>query len=443
MSKGKIAVIGANQGGLVFAKFACDYGFDVTIYEACAKDKVSYNWTDDCEFRVFEELGFGMPPKNVWYRKKNWTFVPPRKEVEVPLHIPEKDLDLSCFRRPLNNWLEGYALKAGAKINYSTPVKEAIVEDGKVVGIKLNNGKKVKADLVVDIGGVDSQVRRRLPKKLGIQNEVSDEDKFYVRRTYFNIPKGTELPTATNKVYLKHLNELGISWCILGENKDEADVLIGRLGKLPDKVHDNALSDLKKDNPIIGDKVLNGGQLLAIPVRHPLPCLIADGYVILGDAACMTIPMLGSGMASSMRAGKILADVINKPKGGKRFSKANLYRYQYRFMTKIGCRHAGVDLMKNWLLDSPEGAVDFLFGKGVVGETVLRQGAEGRMVMMSPKELVLAGVRGATKPFLLIKLVLLIVNMYRAFFFVKLRMPKEYDKRDFKKWQKKYEKIYK
>ncbi|MBR5015781.1 MAG: hypothetical protein IKX52_03075, partial [Clostridia bacterium] len=61
----------------------------------------------------------------------------------------------------------------------------------------------------------------------------------------------------------------------------------------------------------------------------------------------------------------------------------------------------------------------------------------------SPKELVLAGVRGATKPLLLIKLVLLIVNMYRAFFFVKLRMPKEYDKRAFKKWQKKYEKIYK
>ena len=43
----------------------------------------------------------------------------------------------------------------------------------------------------------------------------------------------------------------------------------------------------------------------------------------------------------------------------------------------------------------------------------------------------------------LIKLVLLIVNMYRAFFFVKLRMPKKYNKRKFNKWQKKYEGLYK
>ena len=50
--------------------------------------------------------------------------------------------------------------------------------------------------------------------------------------------------------------------------------------------------------------------MTSIPVRQPLAVMIADGYAAIGDSAFMAIPINGSGIGCSMRAGKMLADAV-------------------------------------------------------------------------------------------------------------------------------------
>lgn len=438
----EIIVVGANQTGLIFATFARENGFDVTVYEAKKQDDVAYDWTDDMVEETFYEVGIPLPPKEIYTRKRNWTFVPPEKGVNVQMDLPEDQLDMAIYRRPFNAWLLKRAEDAGVKVHYETPVKRAIADGNRVIGVELENGEVLSAGLVVDCGGVNSHVRQSLPKTLKITTDIDKNDTFIVRRTFFNRPENTARPVYTNRAYLKHINERGISWCTLSHDEKSADVLIGRVGEMSDKTYENALADIRRDNEIVGDEIITGGQLLQIPVRHPLSRIIANGYALLGDSACMTIPMLGSGIASGMKASKILAEVISTPTTENPFSIENLYRYQARFMKEIGGKHSAVDLMKNWLLNSKPGEVDFLLEKGVVSRKILVEASAGHMIVMSPFEMAQSAVKGIRKLPLLLSLAVLLQKMKRECK-VASNMPKKYDEDAFSKWEEKYEKPFK
>lgn len=132
-----IIVVGANQTGLVFAAFAKTAGFDVTVYEAKKQCDVAYDWTDDMVEETFKEVGMPLPPKEIYTRKRNWTFVPPEKGVNVLMDLPDDQLDMAIYRRPFNAWLLSRANDAGVKVFYETPVKRAIVENDVVLGAEL------------------------------------------------------------------------------------------------------------------------------------------------------------------------------------------------------------------------------------------------------------------------------------------------------------------
>lgn len=436
----KIVVIGANQCALVFAELAANAGFDVTLYEKKSKSGVAYDWTDDMAPETFGEIGLPLPPDDIYYRKRPWAFVSPQKECSVLLDMPENELDISVARRPLNDWLEARALTAGAKIFYGIAAKAALAAGRSVKGIILEDGTEVCADLTVDCGGISSAVRQSLPSEFKIPAAADLKNAFYVRRAFFARPDGTDRPEYTNKAYLKHIGEAGISWCILSHDETEADVLIGRVGKMSDETYKNALADLRLDNDIIGETLVGGGELLTIPVRRPISRMTAEGYALLGDSAYMTIPMLGSGIASGMKAAKILTEVISKPSGDA-FSMSNLYRYQKRFMNEIGAKHAAVDLMKNWLLNSREGEVDFLLSSKVVDEKQLKQGATGEMMTLSFSELIDKAVKGRKNLPLLIRLSGLLVAMKRQYRLAS-SLPREYDEDRLLLWQKKYSSAY-
>ena len=435
-----IVVIGANQSGLAFAKFAADKGFDVKVFEAKARDNVAYDWTDDMMEETFPQVGLPLPPEEIHTRKRSWTFIPPAQNVKVFVPVPEEELDFAMYRRPFNAWLEELATRAGAKVQYETRVDRLLIEDGRAVGVVLADGTKVDAGLVVDCGGVNSPIRTSLPDDFGIEQNIDPNDTFMVRRTFFRRPEGTKRPQFTNCAYLKHLGENGISWCLLSYDEKSADVLIGRLGKLTDARYTNALADLRRDNPIIGKEVVTGGELLQIPVRHPIATMVSGGYALVGDSAYMTIPMLGSGMAAGMRAGRMLADVIADPVGDP-FSVENLYRYQKQYMKEIGAEHSAINMMKNWLLKTDDKNVDFLIGKGIVSKKMLVEASAGHMLRMTFPELVATGLRGIKRLDLLLELALLMGKMEKQLA-TAADMPEHYDKAALKAWRAKYEKAF-
>lgn len=432
--KGTVAIIGANQTGLFAAKLFSEQGFYVFVFEKNSRENAAYEWTDDISPSVFKEVGLPFPPNDIFTRTRCLTFVPPNKKNPVFVPQKEEELDINVSRRGLNEWLISL-LPDEVELYFDACVTRALTDGDVVYGVEFSNGEIFECDLIVDCGGVNSSVRRSLPPNFQIQNDVSANDKFFVRREFFARPENCPCPKHPKKIYLKHKNENGISWCFLKKDDLTLDVLVGRIGGLSDEPYKNALADLKEDNPAIGEKLPFGDAIFQIPVRRPLSNLVANGYVLLGDSACMTIPMIGSGIVSGLKAAKMLVDaVITADK--EPFSKKNLYRYQLKFMREIGGKHAAIELVKNTLLASRGNEINDLVKSGVM---------EGLVSVVSG---------GSAKRHVKIFLVLpfkyfslwktLFKTLIKAAGIVShaTKMPPRFDEKEFEKWRKKYDKPF-
>lgn len=275
-----------------------------------------------------------------------------------------------------------------------------------------------------------------LPDAAHITKTPNENEIFVAYRAFYKKAEGVEDPKNTNRAYLKHLGEEGISWSII-DPAGTVNVLIGRAGKLQKETFDNALSALKRSNPIIGDEIVRGGINCVIPIRYPLTRMVADGYVAIGDAAFMTIPMIGSGIENSMKAACILADTIIESHS---VDKKDLWKYQVKYYRLRGADHVGVDVLKRWLLGAKPSDLDWLFEKGVVDDGNMAAGATGRLIVLSPKDLVQKVVRGYTRLPLLLKMNSMLMRSKKAAKIAK-RIPEEYDENKIAKWETKIEKL--
>ena len=430
----KAIVIGGNQTGLNVARLLSETGFEVKVFEKKKQEDVAYNWTDDIDPKVFEELGLPMPPKDCYYPKRDWTFVCPNEKVKLTIYGGGGQAnDISIYRRPLNAFFFDL-VKDKAEIKYETAVDELIIDGDTIKGVVVG-GEKLEADLVVDCGGVHSKTRASLPESFKIQKMPARGETFVAYRGFFKRNEGVEEPTQTNKAYLKQNGEMGISWCITTE--EEVDILIGRIDKLTQKQIDNALADLKKDNPILSDELIKCGFSSVIPVRYPISRMVANGYVVMGDAAFMTIPMMGSGVVSGLLAGKFLAETL---KENDDCSIANLWKYQVKFYARHA-GFAGVDIMKRWLLGvDPEG-IDYLFESGVIDEEILSGGVGGDSVKMGIGTILKKAWQGKKRIGLLLKIAGMMGDSDKATK-IATEIPTEFDETMVTAWQNKLDGLY-
>ncbi len=434
----KIVIIGANQGALVAGELLGKQGYKVVIYEKNKREDVSYPWHDNMTPSTFERIGLPLPPESVAVKKdSDWTFYPPDKKTNFAMKVPEERRDIKVQRRPLNDWLYERA-KDYAEIHYEAPVKCVIYENGRVCGAELQDGIKVSADLVIDCGGANSSVRESLPKELGIETHLDPHFTFQVRRTFFKRSSGVPAPEKTHNLYMRHLGEKGITWCADYPKDGVVDVLVGRIDELSDETYNRALADMKETYPIIGDEAVCGGELVVIPLRHAASLMVSDGYAVLGDSAFMTIPLMGSGMASSMLGAKILSEVLA---GKDDFSKANLYRYQAQYMAEIGGKNSGIDVLKNWMIDIEADKLSFLMNKQIIGEKEFSAAGSGNGVQLSFSDIMAKLIAGIAHLPMLFNLIGATTKMKKQMAIGK-EIPKEWDEKAFAAWQAEYEKFF-
>ncbi len=342
----KIAVIGAGHGGLQVAKVLAEKGIDVTVYEKNEKEMLSYDWYDDVENIVFSQLDIPLPEGST--KTEHVSFVLPFLKKPFRVVASEKTRERHIDRRKFAMLLADRAEAAGADVHYGEKVLSLLFgKGGEVLGIRTEKAEAY-CDLVVDSSGVESPFRVSLPQAWGVTGEIDKDLCFHVYRGFYSAAEGIAPPADfPKKLYLKHLNEKGISWCIY-EPDGLVNVLIGRMGGLSEETFARAFGKLKEANPIIGDTVVRGGDFCLIPIRRPLTRMSGAGYVAIGDAAFMTMPLIGSGIANSLRAGEILGRVIADSGD---VSPETLWKYQVEYYKTVGGGHFMINSMKNVLLD--------------------------------------------------------------------------------------------
>ena len=360
MSK-KIIVAGLGHGGIAAAAMLADAGYDVTVYEKSAEGTLGYDWTDIFDPKALKIAKVPMPDEDKYEYKEDMTFVAPNGTSKLHQHVPEKELEIKMERKDIYDLLISNAVEKGVKIVYECEVQKPIMLGNRVAGIRTSKGDFF-ADLIIDACGMNSPVRRNLPSSLMIQKEITRQQKVTIYRAFYN--KASDVEVADKfKVLLRPQGTESIAW--VASEEEHTDLLIGRFEDYDMNDVEEFAEWLRPDNPRLGTEVVRGGQFVEIPVRHPLSVMVADGYAAIGDSAFMTVPLIGSGIANSLKAARILAEtVINDPTQG--FGVEALWKYQVLFFKPLGTGLAPLECVKNLMFKFTPEDLDYCFTSGLL-----------------------------------------------------------------------------
>lgn len=163
----KVAIIGAGAAGSIAAYFAAKSGADVTMYEKnniigrklriTGKGRCNITNASDLEDIISNIYRNGNFMYSALYSFSNDNLMDLFKEYGLKLKIergnrvfPESDKALDVVLT-----IEKMLKDAGVKIEFNKKVESIIIEDERIKGIKLGDGKKIFADsVVIATGGV-------------------------------------------------------------------------------------------------------------------------------------------------------------------------------------------------------------------------------------------------------------------------------------------------
>lgn len=358
----KIAVAGAGHGGLSAAINLAKSGNEVTVYEKGERDNLGYDWPDCISTTAFDFAGFPAPDESMMKPFGEICYLNPSKSVLIKPESTRRNSTLFHIeRKVLISHLLSVAENSGVKLVFGETALGALVQGGKVTGLRTDKGE-YPCDLLIDAAGMDSPVRKSLPESFGIAKEITGDDvMFTYRAIYENTGIPDDLPSYC--AYFYHSGNCGFDWVI--NEEDCVDVLVGSIAKINDEIIGNALDDFRIDHPCLSDSVIRGGDICKIPLRRTLARFTAPGYAAVGDSASMIDPLSGSGISHSIEAGAILAKVVDSA-AGKELTEDILWQFQYDYFRRFSSNQLSDDAIKLFMLGAGEEKLNAVFDKKIV-----------------------------------------------------------------------------
>ena len=438
----KIIVAGGGHGGIAAGALLSENGFDVTVYEQKKREDMGYDWTDIFDRKGLFACNMQMPPEDKYLLKNDMTFFNPSRTVTVKQHVPEDQLEIQMERKDIYDHIISHAEECGVKFKYEKAVKGPVFLGGRVVGIETEDGVEY-ADLVIDAAGINSPLRTQMPQCFGIQNRVQKFEQFYVYRGFFN--KTAEVDGDKFRVFLFFNNKVQVCW--VADDGTHTDVLIGRFEPFGMDEVNETLNELREINPDLGTELLRGGQFVNIPVRQPLGVMVADGYAAIGDSAFMTVPVIGSGIANSFKAARVLADTVIGDKNGL-YTAETLWKYQRGYYKKLGAGLAPLAVVKLMMTRFTPQELDYLFENEILNDDDMTIGADSTSLwafmhgMFEPKSL-MKKFKGVMKNFNVNLKVTKMSTQIAAVIAATNAMPLKYDRKLVNAWVKTYNACFK
>lgn len=404
-----ILVAGAGHGGLLAAGLLARQGYDVHLYEKKARTDLGWDWHDNLKLDGLEKLkikGWKLPS---YIRVSNFTFISPDGKTRLVTEIPLAKREVAMDRKELIESLVQYAEVSGVVLHFEATVEGPLIEKGEeeVVAGLIVNGEKKPGAMVIDSAGLESPVRSLLPSSYTIVNKIPEGDFVYAYRAYYNIKDIKGLKRREYLVYTMPDGLKGIVWLRLLEGS--CDFLVASLKPLNEKIVSKILNKVRKTNPGLGGEVVRGGRYARIPLRRSLDLFVGHNYAAIGDAAAMTVPVMGSGIENSLQAAVHLAETVKKI--GKVtcydrivYEREDLWHYQYCYYQTTGARMCFLDCFRRYLFTIKESKLNALFSKGVMTAQDMQKPLMGEEIRITGGEMAGRFFRAWYRPDLLIPL---------------------------------------
>jgi digeranylgeranylglycerophospholipid reductase len=352
-----VVVVGAGTAGCLAAKTTAEAGLSVCLVERKKSEEVGEKVCGDAlgEHHL-KTLGLEKP-QNGELEKRIEGIKIYSPDLQTVFTIEHEDfVGYLLNRRLFGQWLLKKTLDEDVSFLDSTQCLEPIVDKGSVAGIlakKLRTNEKVRlrSKIVVDASGFLAVVRKKLPKEIGIENEVANHDVEACYREIRQLKQETE-NTKYCEIYLNQsVTPGGYSW-IFPKGGARVNVGLGicMLEKFPNP-KDQFYRHILKRRMFEGSLLLAGGAWYD-PTRRPLDTMAGNGVAITGDAACLVNPIHGGGIGPSMLSGYLAGRTIVEALGKGDCSREALWPYNCRYKEMYGAKQAGLDIFRMLLLRS-------------------------------------------------------------------------------------------
>ncbi|WP_223699916.1 FAD-dependent oxidoreductase [Sutcliffiella deserti] len=262
--------------------------------------------------------------------------------------------NFTVLRAKFDQWFAKKAVEQGALLVNETVVLECIVENGKVVGVRTDrpNGE-VYADVVVLADGVNSL----LGKSLGFHKEYRPDEVALATMEIlkldsktieerFNLEKNQGCTIELFGDATKGILGTGF----LYTNKDTLSIGVGTLlsGLIEHKIKPYELLEYVKTHPMVRP-YLAGAEPVEY-LAHLIPegglksmgRIVADGVLVVGDAAQLVNAIHREGSNLAMTSGRLAAQTILSAKEQGDFSEGTLDQYRINLMKSF----VGQDMKK-------------------------------------------------------------------------------------------------
>lgn len=339
-----VIVVGAGPAGSITAKTCAEAGLEVLLIEKRQEigDPVR------CAEGVGKDgLKRHIQPDNRWIAaevKGSKILAPDGTEIKMSEEASSGKAGYTLERKVFDRALAQMAAMAGAEVMVKTRATGLLRNNGKIIGINamyMGETYEIRADIVIGADGVESKVGRWG----GIDTSLKPGDidtcaQFLVS----NIDAGEY-----SKFYLGEKYTPGGYVWVFPKGKNTANVGLGILGSKAGNTRPILLLHKFIETYLPHAKILEmvvGG----VPVSGPIKQTVADGLILVGDAARQSDPLTGGGIINAMDAGKMAGEVCIKAKEKGDYSAKTLKEYEDKWRATIGKELSKSLLVKNMLL---------------------------------------------------------------------------------------------
>ena len=277
------------------------------------------------------------------------------------------------------------ALNAGIEIKYNLALRNLLTENGNVIGVEGEDLEtkslfKKTCKIVVDCTGVTSVLRTNLPINSHIQKRINRDDLEATGRYIYNFQNEVEDNTFFDPDYcLIHLDQNiapgGYAW-VFPKGKSKVNVGLGVQQKAMEEHNrkqgqrkdlKTKIDDYVRLNPVIKNPQIADGEsddgnswgTWQVSVRRQNDCLVANGYMLVGDSAWMPKPLDAGGIGPAIIAATIAGKDAVQSIQANDYSEESLWQYNLDFVDAYGYKTAGLEVFRRLLQKLSNDQINF------------------------------------------------------------------------------------